>query len=306
MRSIRIATLAIAAIVATAMTTASAAAPGRSAETPTKNIVETAVAAGQFTTLASLLQATGLVDTLATGGPFTVFAPTDQAFAKLPKSTLDALAADPAKLRAVLLYHVVPGAVPASEVVKLRTAKTVDGASLGIRVDGGSVLVDGARVTTADVMASNGVIHVIDTVLVPKATTAPKRNIVQTAVAAGSFTTLASLLKKAGLAGALQGKGPFTVFAPTDAAFAKVPKATLAALGKDRAKLRAVLLYHVAKGNLTAAKVVKKSRIATLNGKSLRIRVSGSTVRVGGARVTTANVAASNGVIHVIDRVLIP
>jgi uncharacterized surface protein with fasciclin (FAS1) repeats len=133
------------------------------------------------------------------------------------------------------------------------------------------------------------------------------QDIVQTAVAAGQFKTLAALLKQAGLAGTLQGKGPYTVFAPTDAAFAKVPKATLQALGQDKAKLRSVLLYHVAKGRLDAAKVTKRSSVKTLNGQSVRIRVSdGGTVTVGGARVIKADVKASNGVIHVINKVLIP
>ena len=135
---------------------------------------------------------------------------------------------------------------------------------------------------------------------------AAKPNIVQTAAAAGEFKTLVKLVKLAGLAGALQGTGPFTVFAPTDAAFAKVPKATLTALAKDKAKLRAVLLYHVAKGKLTAAKVVKLHSIKTLNGQSLNVRVNHGTVTVGGARVIKANIGASNGVIHVINQVLIP
>ena len=135
---------------------------------------------------------------------------------------------------------------------------------------------------------------------------AQSANIVQTAVAAGKFKTLVSLVKKAGLAGTLQGKGPFTVFAPTDAAFAKVPQKTLAALAKDKAKLRAVLLYHVAAGRLTAAKVASRHSVKTLEGQPLAIRVSGGKVTVGGAHVLTADVAASNGVIHVIDKVLIP
>ena len=133
-----------------------------------------------------------------------------------------------------------------------------------------------------------------------------ERNIVQTAVAAGQFKTLVALVKEAGLAGTLEGKGPFTVFAPTDAAFAKVPKATLAALKHDRAKLRAVLLYHVLKGKVTAAKVVKLRSVKTLNGQSLKIRVSHGKVTIGGARIVKTDIAASNGVIHVIDRVLIP
>jgi uncharacterized surface protein with fasciclin (FAS1) repeats len=138
------------------------------------------------------------------------------------------------------------------------------------------------------------------------AQSAKQTNIVQTAVAAGQFKTLASLLKTAGLAKTLQGKGPFTVFAPTDAAFAKVPKSTLAALGKDKAKLRAVLLYHVASGKVGSARVVKLTSVKTLNGAPVRIKVSGGKVYVGGARVVTPDVKASNGVIHVINKVLLP
>jgi uncharacterized surface protein with fasciclin (FAS1) repeats len=134
----------------------------------------------------------------------------------------------------------------------------------------------------------------------------PARNIVQTAVAAGSFKTLVSLVKQAGLVGALSGKGPLTVFAPTDAAFAKVPKATLAALAKNKAKLKAVLLYHVVSGRLTAAQVVKHRSLTTLEGGTLSIRTRDHKVHVNGARVITANVMASNGVIHVINQVLIP
>jgi uncharacterized surface protein with fasciclin (FAS1) repeats len=131
-------------------------------------------------------------------------------------------------------------------------------------------------------------------------------NIVATAAGAGQFNTLVTLVKKAGLVGALSGKGQLTVFAPTDAAFAKVPKATLAALAADKAKLKAVLLYHVAKGKLTADKVVKTTSIMTLEGGSLPVKVMGGKVYVDGAQVVKADVMASNGVIHVVNKVLIP
>ena len=308
MKGIRttIALLAAAALAAATLG-GSASASTASRSGGDQNIVQTAIAAGNFKTLSSLLTKAGLVDSLSTGGPFTVFAPTDAAFAKVPKATLDALAANPARLKSVLLYHVVPGRVTAADVVKVNSAKTLEGRSLAIKVVDGSVFVDGAKVTTPDVTASNGVIHVIDSVLVPKtAPAAPAKNIVQTAIAAGQFKTLASLLQKAGLAGTLQGKGPFTVFAPTDAAFAKVPKATLDALAKNKAKLRAVLLYHVVKGKVTAAQAMKLRSAKSLQGKSLSIRVHGSKLLVGGATVTKADVDASNGVIHVINKVLIP
>jgi uncharacterized surface protein with fasciclin (FAS1) repeats len=135
---------------------------------------------------------------------------------------------------------------------------------------------------------------------------AAEKNIVATAVAAGKFKTLTKLLKTAGLAGALKQRGPFTVFAPTDAAFAKVPKSTLAALLKNKAKLRAVLLYHVVAGKVTSSQVVKLTSARTLNGKSVRIRVAGGSVFVNTAKVMTPDVMASNGVIHVVNRVLIP
>jgi uncharacterized surface protein with fasciclin (FAS1) repeats len=135
---------------------------------------------------------------------------------------------------------------------------------------------------------------------------ASDKNIVETAVAAGKFKTLTSLLKRAGLAKTLQGKGPYTVFAPTDAAFAKVPNATLERLARNRAKLRSVLLLHVAEGRLTAAKLTNRRSVKTLNGQRLAIRVRGGKVFVGGARVVTANVTASNGVIHAINKVLLP
>ena len=131
-----------------------------------KDIVDTAVSAGTFNTLATALTAAGLVDTLKGPGPFTVFAPTDAAFAKIPKAQLDALLADKAKLSAVLTYHVVPGKVMAKDV-KAGMVKTVQGSSLTIATAGG-VMVDGAKVTATDIVADNGVIHVIDSVVIPK------------------------------------------------------------------------------------------------------------------------------------------
>jgi uncharacterized surface protein with fasciclin (FAS1) repeats len=142
-------------------------APLRADSHATQDIVDTAVAAGSFKTLVSALQAAGLVETLKGKGPFTVFAPTDEAFAKIPRADLDALLKDKAKLTRVLTYHVVPGQVMAADVVKLKEAKTVEGQSVKIDAASG-VSVDGARVVKADVVASNGVIHVIDSVIQPR------------------------------------------------------------------------------------------------------------------------------------------
>jgi uncharacterized surface protein with fasciclin (FAS1) repeats len=143
-------------------------APARAETHPSKDIVDTAVAAGSFKTLATALQAAGLVETLKGKGPFTVFAPTDQAFAKIPKADLDALLKDKAKLTRVLTYHVVAGQVMAADVAKLKQAKTVEGQSVKIDASASGVTVDGAKVVKADVAASNGVIHVIDSVILPR------------------------------------------------------------------------------------------------------------------------------------------
>jgi uncharacterized surface protein with fasciclin (FAS1) repeats len=155
------ASVAVAALVLAAGTT------GRAQG---KDIVDTAVGAGQFKTLAAALQAAGLVETLKGKGPFTVFAPTDAAFAKLPAGTVEMLLKpeNKAKLTAILTYHVVAGKVMAADVAKVTSAKTVQGGAVAVKVTGGKVMIDNANVVTADIAASNGVIHVIDTVLMPK------------------------------------------------------------------------------------------------------------------------------------------
>ena len=160
--------LIVSMLVGVVSVPAAYAAPKEVAKAAKADIIDTAVANGHFKVLAQALTAAGLVDTLKGAGPFTVFAPTDEAFAKLPKGAVDALLKDKKKLTAVLTYHVVAGKVMAADVVKLKTAKTVNGASVTIVVKGKDVMVNDAKVTAADIDASNGVIHVIDTVLMPQ------------------------------------------------------------------------------------------------------------------------------------------
>ena len=149
------------------ITVISANAQGMTKDKMKKDIVTTAVDAGSFKTLAKALTEAGLIETLKGDGPFTVFAPTDDAFAKLPKGTLESLLKDKESLKKVLLYHVVAGNVTSAEVVKLKDAKTIEGSNVMIKVKDGNVMINNAKVTTADVKASNGVIHIIDTVLLP-------------------------------------------------------------------------------------------------------------------------------------------
>jgi uncharacterized surface protein with fasciclin (FAS1) repeats len=263
-----------------------------------KNIVETAAAAGQFNTLLTAAKAAGLADTLAKDGPFTLFAPTDEAFAKLPAGTLDALLKDTATLKSILLYHVVSGNIMAADVSKMSSAKTLQGQSVSIAAMDG-VTIDGAKISQADIKASNGVIHVIDTVILPK------DDILATAKKAGTFKTLLTAIEAAGLSETLSGTGPFTVFAPTDAAFAKLPKGTLESLLADPTKLKGILTYHVVGGKAMAADVAGMKDAKTVNGQSLNLDASKG-VKVNDATVTRTDIVASNGVIHVIDTVLLP
>jgi uncharacterized surface protein with fasciclin (FAS1) repeats len=270
-----------------------------------KDIVDTAVDAGSFKTLVEAVKAAGLVDALKGPGPLTVFAPTDEAFAKLPAGTVEGLLKNPSKLRTILKYHVVAGGVKAAEVVKLSSAKTLNGQSVSIDASSG-VKVDGATVVKADIEASNGVIHVIDTVILPK------DDIVDVAAGAGSFRTLLKAAEAAGLVDALRGEGPLTVFAPTDEAFGKLPTGTLESLLADKEKLAAILTYHVVSGRVSSKEAAKLSSAKTLNGKEVSIlkwtctKSHETTLSVGGAQVIKADIPAANGVIHVIDKVLLP
>lgn len=282
-----------------------AARPAVAHPAPAGDIVDTAVSAGSFKTLVAAVKAAGLVETLKGEGPFTVFAPTDAAFAKLPKGTVESLLKpeNKAKLQSILTYHVVAGKVKAADVVKLTGAKTVQGQQIDILVKDGKVTVDGANVVKTDIETSNGVIHVIDSVILPA-----DKDIVDTAVSAGSFNTLVAAVKAAGLVETLKGEGPFTVFAPTDEAFAKLPEGTVANLLKpeNKDKLVAVLTYHVVAGKVLASDVVKISSAKTVNGKAASVKVTDGGVMIDGAKVVATDIETSNGVIHVIDSVILP
>ena len=273
--------------------------------TPTPNIVELAVATDFLSTLVAAVQAADLAGTLSGTGPFTVFAPTNDAFAALPEGVLDGLLADTEALTQVLLYHVVPGSFPASDVVAASSLETAQGGELAVVVDGDTVTVGGATVTATDIMASNGIVHVIDTVLVPP--TEPEfGNIAEVATAAGNFTTLLAALTAADLADDVATTEDITVFAPTDAAFALLPEGTVEALLADIPALTDILTYHVVPGVFEAEDVVAASLLPTLNGTRLKVEVTDDGATVGGAMISVTDIQASNGVIHVIDAVILP
>lgn len=294
------------------------------AEAAAMSIVDIAVEDGRFTTLVTALEAVGLVETLQGEGPFTVFAPTDDAFAALPEGALEGLLADPEALTDVLLYHVVSGSVKAADVVSFdgQEVETLSGQSVKVMLDGESVMINEAQVIITDIEGSNGVIHVIDAVLLPPAEEMSAaeddmsgdemenmdQTIVDIALADENFSTLVTALEAAGLVEALQGDGPFTVFAPTNEAFEALPEGALDALLADTEALTDVLLYHVAEGEAMAADVLELDgqKVETLLGQNLNIMIDNDAVMVDDAQVVVSDVKASNGVIHVIDSVLLP
>lgn len=268
-----------------------------------KTIVGIAAGNKDFSTLVAAVKAAGLAETLSGKGPFTVFAPTNAAFEKLPKGTVESLLKpeNKDKLTSILTYHVVGAKVMAADV-KPGYVGTVNGEKINISTDGG-VKIDGANVVKTDIVGSNGVIHVIDSVIMP----GTNQSIVGIAAGNQDFSTLVTAVKAAGLVETLSGDGPFTVFAPTDAAFAKLPKETIESLLKpeNKDKLASILKYHVVPGKVMAADV-KPGKVKTANGQSFEIKVSGGNVMIDGAKVVKTDIVGTNGVIHIVDSVILP
>jgi len=284
----------------------------KSAPAATTNILKTAASAGQFRTLVSLVIAADLDEALKGDGPFTVFAPTDDAFAKLPKGTLEKLLKPENKeaLQGILKYHVLAkkpsinyGAAADGETYEL---KTLQGSAVTIAKGDGAFRVNQSTIAVRNIACSNGSIQVIDAVLLPP--TAGSNTIPAVAEQAGTFKTLLAALKVAELAEVLAGEGPFTVFAPTDDAFAKLPKGTVEKLLKpeNRKQLVSILKYHVVSGKVTARDLVKKDTVSTLQGESVQVNIKDGRVSLNNSTVQATDVAASNGLIHAIDRVLMP
>jgi transforming growth factor-beta-induced protein len=273
----------------------------------TEDIPTNAAATGFHDSLVAALAHADLVTTLQGTGPFTVFAPTDDAFAAAGINLADFdTAEENATLSDILLYHVYSGAVASSDVTDGLTVSMVNGddATFTVATDG-TVMIGDATVTTADVQASNGVIHVIDKVLMPPVDLV---DIPTVATSTGVHTALVAALSQAGLVETLQGAGPFTVFAPTDAAFTAAG-IDLSELTTEAglATLTDILLYHVYSGAVASSDVTDGLTVSMVNGDDATFTVAtDGTVMIGDATVTTADVQASNGVIHVIDKVLMP
>jgi len=274
------------------------------------NIAEELTAAGA-TELVNLVTTAGLAETLTNpDAKFTVFAPTNEAIGKLPKSLVDTLLADTELLKKVLLFHVVEGEVKAGDIVNDQSVNSVEGSPLRTNIYlrskfyDGFVTINGKRVSKADIMADNGVIHMVTDVIYPF----PTGSIAEIVTGDARFSTLLAAVSAAGLADTLSGEGPFTVFAPTNDAFEKVPKETLDGLLADKEALTKVLLRHVVPGALFYKGICWKIR-DTAGSEKIQTQVfKGGVVKVvsesAGARVKEADIIATNGVIHAIDNVI--
>lgn len=261
------------------------------------DIVETATAAGTFTQLTAALTKAGLVDALKGAGPFTVFAPSDAAFAALEQAQpglVASLSTD--ELATVLKYHVISGAaIKSTDLKDKQLAESLAGSPLAVSIAGGTVKIDDSTVVTADIVAENGIIHVVDKVILPPG------DIIEVATQAGGFTKLAAALTSANLVDTLKGAGPFTVFAPTDAAFDALGSA--APTGET---LATVLKYHVISGKPLGQLDLKEGGAAwTVAASPVLFTLAGGAA-IDDAKITTTNIVAKNGVIHVIDKVIVP
>ncbi len=306
-----------------------------------ENIVDIVAADENFSTLHTAIVAAGLADTLANAdNSFTVFAPTDAAFAALESAspgTIASLLADPqGALSQVLLYHVVNGELNSAAVIGSSSLTALQGETLNVSTSDAGAFINNSQIVVTDIPAKNGIIHVIDAVLVPQAianptveiidmaeenieavveeneldvaTAEPTQTIAEIAATNGSFNTLLAALNAAGLANTFAQPGDYTVFAPTDAAFANIPQATLDALLADpQGELTNILLFHVISDSLSRNQIATTEFITTLDGRPLTVNTNdGNIIDVNGAKVLIYNIPASNGIIHVIDTVLIP
>jgi transforming growth factor-beta-induced protein len=255
-------------------------------------------------TLTTAIAAAGLTETLKGKGPYTVFAPSDAAFATI-QNDVDRLLRpeNKAELAKLLTCHLVSGKMKASVLQDGEILTTLDGSKLRVSISNGIVLVEGAMITGKDLEASNGVVHVIDKVIMPAKPL--EKDLI--AVASESAKTLSAAVSAAGLVSTLQSAGPFTIFAPTDAAFAAIQKdVDKLMLPENKAKLSNILTYHVVPGKTLAAGLRDGQELITAQGGKLIVSMQDGKVKINGANVTATDIPASNGVIHVIDKVILP
>jgi transforming growth factor-beta-induced protein len=271
-----------------------------------RSLAETLSESPQLSILTRAIQETDLLQTLEKEGPFTLFAPSDAAFAKLPDGALEELLQEGNEdvLASILKYHIISGKVASSELTDGQVAATLQGENFVISTSDG-VKVNGALVATPDIAAGNGMIHIIDEVLLPLSM--QPKNIAQLVLANENLSYLASALQSADLIGTLSQDGTFTMFAPTDDAFEALPEGMLIDLLKPENKetLGSLLGYHVIGSKLMAEDLQNDQSIITVQGESMTVNLKEG-VKVNDAVITGSNIEASNGVMHLVNQVILP
>ena len=268
------------------------------------NLVQLLERDGRFTTLLTALDIAGLKSAPQGASPLTLFAPTDDAFAALPPGTVDALVQDIPTLQKVLLYHVLGSRASSVQLLYSGQASTLEGNIVTAKLRWPSVLINDSGVINPDVNTPNGVIHTINKVLLPPDMS--MKTVGEVLAEDGRFTTLLAALQATGLDTALAEAEPFTIFAPTDEAFARLPAGTVQFLLANPDALKNILLYHVASGDLNTAELAAQRNISTLQDASARIYSAFGRTYVNNAFIQTGNIDASNGIVHAISRVLLP
>ncbi len=271
------------------------------------DLVATALSDGRFKTLAKALTSAGLVETLQGDGPFTVFAPTDEAFGKLPTEVISNLLKpeNSEELGNILKYHVLAGSVRLAGALEAEDAKTITGNSISVTFTDGKVKVNESALINSDIQCSNGVIHVIDSVLLPPK---PGNDLVAIAKRSGKFSTLLAAAQAAGLSDTLSGASGITILAPTDEAFSKLPEGTLESLLKpgNKKTLKKILAMHVLNGEVSAGDALNAKKAMSFSGEPLTFMVEDGLLKVNSSTIVSTDIVADNGVIHVIDSVLLP
>lgn len=298
-------------------TTSSVVTVGGATMSQDRDLVENASEADNLSTLVAAVQAAGLVDALKASGPFTLFAPSDEAFSNLPEGTLDSLLQpeNVQQLTDILTYHVVSGRYLSSDLSDGMMLTTLNGKQVRVSMSGSSVMVNDSNVEIANAVSSNGVFHVIDTVLIPRdgvmvgdVLLTPESDIVENASMVSALSTLVEAVQAANLVETLQSSGPFTVFAPNNDAFAKLPDGTLEdlLLEQNMSQLAGILTYHVVPGLYSSEDLVDGTVLTTVNGQQLSITVQNGMIYVNDSRVLIEDIVSSNGNVFVIDTVLLP
>lgn len=277
---------------------------------PSASITDIVVNGEDFSVLETAVVQAGLADTLADGGPFTVFAPTNAAFEKLGQETIEAVLANDALLTNILQYHVIEGQVSKATAASLagQAATMLNEESAAVDAVDSALYIDKSKISVTNILTSNGVIHVIDSVMIPDGVGATDGDVVDILAADDNFSTLVTAVTEAGLVDILKGEGPFTVFAPSNSAFDNLPEGTLASLLEDIPTLSDILTYHVLPGEVDSAGAVAAAgtSVTMQNGVEAAITSENGGLFIDGAQIIMTDIPAANGVIHVIDAIMLP